>query len=228
MTALDRRALALLKRTPISEISSALRGYGLADVHVDGVVMNSGVGRMVGVARTLRLLPYRKDLSESRGGSDSLQRQVIEALDEGDVLVIEARGVRDAGVIGRELVSRAKDARAAGVVTDGAVRDHWSLTDIGIPVFSLGGHPAGLARRHVAWETGGAIACGGVAVLPGDLIVGDEDGVVVIPAAVAADIANEVQERAAAWVVERLPDTISGRGVPDRQGQNTEGRIAGR
>ncbi len=215
MTTLDPQVRALLERTAVSTISSALRKRGHVDVFVDGVTPSRPGARMVGVARTLRLLPYRKDLFETHGGGYNAQKQVIDALGAGEVLVVEARGVRDAGTIGDVLATRAKDLGAAGVVTDGAVRDLAPVAEIGLPVFSQGGHPAVLGRRHVPWEYDVAVACGGAAVLPGDVIVGDDDGVVVIPAALVAEVAveAEAQEREDAWVAGQVAAGNAVRGL---------------
>ncbi|MEI5604584.1 hypothetical protein WB307_50125, partial [Streptomyces brasiliscabiei] len=77
---------------------------------------------------------------------------------------------------------------AAAIVTDGGVRDAEAVAAVGIPVFSAGAHPAVLGRRHVPWETDVAIGCGGTTVEPGDILVGDGDGVIVIPPALAAEV----------------------------------------
>lgn len=206
MAALDPELRALLEATPVSTLSSALRKRGLGDVFIDGVAANRPGHRMVGTARTLRLLPFRADLFATHGGGFNAQKQAIDALGDGDVLVVDARGVREAGTIGDILVTRAKVRGAAGVVTDGAVRDAAQIAAIGLPVFSQGAHPAVLGRRHVPWEHDVPIACGGATVMPGDVIVGDDDGVIVIPAAVVAEVAADAaaQEREDAWVVEQV------------------------
>ncbi|MET4159020.1 regulator of RNase E activity RraA [Agromyces sp. PvR057] len=108
--------------------------------------------------------------------------------------------------VGDILALRAKVRGAGGIVTDGGVRDSAQVADIGIPVFSSGAHPSVLGRRHVPWETDVAIACGGAAIVPGDVIVGDDDGVIVIPADLVAEVAAEgaAQEREDAWVAEQV------------------------
>ena len=97
------------------------------------------------------------------------------------MLVIEARGERGTGTVGDILALRAQVNGAAAIVTDGGVRDFDTVAALDIPTFSAGPHPAVLGRRHVPWEVDGTIACGGAAVQPGDVIVGDGDGVLVIP-----------------------------------------------
>ena len=79
---------------------------------------------------------------------------------------------------------------AAGVVTDGGVRDYEAVKEIGLPVFTQGAHPCVLGRKHVPWDSDIAVSCGNATVLPGDIIVGDDDGVVVIPRDIAAEVAE--------------------------------------
>jgi len=102
--------------------------------------------------------------------------------------------------VGDILALRAQVRGAAGIVTDGAVRDSRTLAEMSIPVFHHGQHSAVLGRRHVPWETGVAVACGGITVQPGELLIGDDDGVVLIPDALVAEVAaaaleQELEER---------------------------------
>jgi 5-oxopent-3-ene-1,2,5-tricarboxylate decarboxylase/2-hydroxyhepta-2,4-diene-1,7-dioate isomerase len=93
-------------------------------------------------------------------------------------------------------------------VTDGAVRDHDAVAAVGLPVFAAGASPAVLGRRHVPWESDVTIACGGATVQPGDVIVGDRDGVVVLPLALAGEVADATlaQEREDAWIAARVAE----------------------
>jgi regulator of RNase E activity RraA len=127
-------------------------------------------------------------------------------VNEGEVLVVEARGVPSTGTVGDVLALRAQVRGAAGIVTDGGVRDFAAVQEFDIPVFSQGAHPSVLGRRHVPWETDVTIACGGAAVQPGDIIMGDRDGVIVIPPFLLDEVAREAaaQERADAWVAEQV------------------------
>lgn len=206
LLALTPELRALLEATPTSTLSAALRRRGYTDVFMEGVAGNGAGGRMVGTARTLRLVPFRPDLFEARGGGYNAQKQAFDSLRPGEVLVVDARGVRETGTVGDILALRAKVLGAAGIVTDGGVRDAAAVREIGIPVFSQGPHPSVLGRRHVPWEVDVAIACGGAAVVPGDVVVGDEDGVIVIPAALVAEVAVEAAEQEAedAWVAEQV------------------------
>ncbi len=201
---------ALLQATPVSTLSSALRKRGHVDVFIDGVTTNQPGVRIVGPARTLRFVPFRPDLFASHGGGYNAQKRAFDTVEAGEVLVVDARGVRDAGTVGDVLATRARVRGAAGIVTDGAVRD-WEPVQGILPVFSQGPHPAVLGRRHVPWETDVVIACGGAAVVPGDVIVGDDDGVIVIPAAIVAEVAAEAaaQEAEDGWVAEQVANGAS-------------------
>ena len=154
----------------------------------------------MGRARTLRFVPFRPDLFDAHGNGYNAQKRAFDSLGAGDVLVIEARGERGTGTVGDILALRAQVNGAAAIVTDGGIRDFDAVAALDIPSFSAGPHPAVLGRRHVPWEVDGTIACGGAAVQPGDVIVGDGDGVLVIPPALVAEVAaaavqQELEER---------------------------------
>ncbi|HEU4465798.1 MAG TPA: fumarylacetoacetate hydrolase family protein [Agromyces sp.] len=195
-----------LGRVGVATLSVAMRKRGYHDVVVEGVHRLRPGARMVGRARTLRLIPHRPDLFASHGGGFNAQKRAFDAVEPGEVLVVEARGERRTGTVGDVLALRAKVRGAAGVVTDGGVRDADAVAEIGLPVFSQGPHPAVLGRRHVPWETDVTVACGGAAVQPGDVIVGDGDGVIVIPPPLVEDVLAEceAQEREEEWVAEQV------------------------
>jgi regulator of RNase E activity RraA len=123
------------------------------------------------------------------------QKQAIEQIRPGEVLVIDARQEHAAGTIGDILALRAQARGAAGIVTDGAIRDAARLAELDIPAYHAAVHPAVLGRRHVPWECGVTVACAGVTVQPGDLVVGDDDGVVVLPPGLAAEILAGAREQ---------------------------------
>lgn len=180
---------AQLASVSTATLSSQLRKRGYDDVSIDGVHASRAGAAFVGRARTLRFIPFRDDLFESHGGGYNAQKRAFDALTPGDVLVIEARGERGTGTVGDILALRAQINGAAAIVTDGGVRDYDTVAALEIPTFSAGPHPAVLGRRHVPWEVDGTIACGGAAVQPGDVIVGDGDGVLVIPPSLVAEVA---------------------------------------
>lgn len=203
---LDPEVRELLSQAAVATISAALRKRGYHDVFIEGVFPNHAGDRIVGTAKTLRFIPFRPDLFKEHGGGFNAQKRAFDQVAPGEVLVVEARGERGTGTVGDVLALRAQVRGAAGIVTDGGVRDFDAVAEFEIPVFSQGPHPSVLGRRHVPWETDVTIACGGAAVQPGDVIVGDGDGVLVIPAAIAAEVAAEAaaQEREDAWVAEQV------------------------
>jgi regulator of RNase E activity RraA len=189
-------------------LSTALRKRGYHDVFIEGVRPLGPGMRLAGPARTLRFVPFRPDLFAQRGGGFNPQKQAFDTVGPGEVLVIEARGRAEAGTLGDILALRARHRGAAGVVTDGGVRDSEAVTASGLAVFAQGPHPSVLGRRHVPWETGVVIACGGAAVAPGDYVVGDADGVLVVPAALVEEVLAdaEQEEERDAWIASRVAE----------------------
>lgn len=199
---------ALLMRTPVAGISQQLRQRGFNNVSIDGVRPTRAGTTMVGTAKTLRFVPNREDLFKSHGGGFNAQKRVFDSVGQDEVIVIEARGEAGSGTLGDILALRAQARGAAGVVTDGGVRDYAVVADIDLPVFTQGAHPAVLGRKHVPWDSDLTIACGGATVQPGDIIVGDDDGVVVIPPYLAQEVAEAALAKEAedAWVAERVKE----------------------
>lgn len=195
-----------LRRAPVAGLSAQLRRRGLDNVIIEGVRPNVAGATLVGRARTLRFVPNREDLFAAHGGGYNAQKRAFDAVGEGEVIVIEARGETGSATLGDILALRAKVRGAAGVVTDGGVRDFDAVAATGLAVFSRGPHPAVLGRRHVPWDTDVAVACGGATVLPGDIVVGDADGVVVVPPHLAEEVADATlaQEEQDAWVAQQV------------------------
>jgi regulator of RNase E activity RraA len=162
----------------------------------------------VGTARTLRYIPAREDLFKEFGGGYNAQKRAVDSLRPGDILVMDARGEKGTGTLGDVLALRAQVLGAEAVITDGGIRDFGPVSAMEIPAWGANAHPAVLGRRHVPWSVDDTIACGGAAVVPGDVIVGDEDGLVVIPPALVAEVAEDavVQERMEAWVADRVAE----------------------
>lgn len=197
---------AKLLEAPVAGLSQQLRQRGIRGVFIDGPKSDTPGAKLVGTARTLRFVPLREDLFKTHGGGYNAQKRVFDAVEPGEVIVIEARGNAGSGTLGDILALRAKARGAAGIVTDGGVRDHATVAGIDLPVFSQGGHPAVLGRYHVPWEGDVTIACGGATVQPGDIIVGDDDGVIVIPPALAEEVADATlaQEAEDAWIARQV------------------------
>jgi len=202
-------------------LSSQLRKRGLNNVSIDGVSSTKPGARLVGIAQTLRFIPNREDLFTEHGGGYNAQKRAFDALGPGDVLVVEARGERGTGTVGDILALRAQVNGAAGIVTDGGVRDVVAVSELDIPTYHSGAHPAVLGRKHVPWDTGLTIACGGAAVQPGDVIVGDADGVLVIPPALIEELVTDAteQERQETFIAEMVE---AGEGVDGLYPMNAE------
>ena len=192
--------LRAVGKVSTATLSSQLRKRGFNSVTLDGLHATKPGTKMAGFARTLRYVPFREDLFAAyggtpRGGGLNAQKRAVEQVRPGEVLVIEARGDPTAGTVGDILALRAQVRGAAGIVTDGAIRDSQPLHAMDLPVYYGATHPAVLGRRHVPWEVNATIACAGVTVTPGDIIVGDGDGVIVIPAHLAMEVARDAAEQ---------------------------------
>jgi 5-oxopent-3-ene-1,2,5-tricarboxylate decarboxylase/2-hydroxyhepta-2,4-diene-1,7-dioate isomerase len=205
-TGLDADVRDRLGRVAVATLSSQLRKRGFGDVSIDGVHPLVPGRPMVGTARTLRFVPFRPDLFQQHGGGYNAQKRAFDSVGPGEVLVVDARRDPTAGTLGDILALRAKVRGAAGIVTDGSTRDAAAVAAIGLPVYTAARHPAVLGRRHVPWETDVTVACGGTTVQPGDVIVGDDDGAIVIPRALVTEVLAdaEQQEREEAWIAERV------------------------
>ncbi|OKL53909.1 hypothetical protein BSZ39_06850 [Bowdeniella nasicola] len=186
-----------LENVAVATLSAQLRKRGYNEVSIDGVHPLIPGTKLIGRARTLRYLPYRKDEFAARGGGYNAQKRAIDSVNEGEVLVMDARGVADAGTLGDILALRAKTRGAAGIITDGCVRDYTLVAKLGMPVFATSHHPAVLGRRHIPWETDVDIACGGALVRVGDVIVADDDGPLVIPPALLVEVLAAAEEQEA-------------------------------
>lgn len=195
-----------LNSVSTATLASQLRKRNLAGFLMDDLTSTRPGRRMVGRARTLRYLPLRDDHFARRGGGMNAQKRAVEDLLPGDVLVMEARGETNAGTLGDILALRAQVRGATGIVTDGGVRDIAALAALEIPVYHRSVHPAVLGRSHVPWETGVPVACGGALVCPGDIVIGDADGVVVLPEELLEDliVAAVEQERQERFIVQQV------------------------
>lgn len=195
----------------VATLSSQLRQRGLPDTSIDGVSPNRADAKFAGTARTLRYLPFRSDLFAAHGGGFNAQKRLFDTVGPGEVVVIEARGDASAGTVGDLLALRAQVRGAAAIVTDGAVRDAEVVAALDIPTFSRGAHPSVLGRRHIPWESDVTIACGGTTVQPGDIVVGDADGVIVLPPALAEEVVEAAiaQEREEEYMAERVREGAS-------------------
>jgi regulator of RNase E activity RraA len=207
-------------RTDLTTVSAAtlthqLQRRGIRSTFLSGLRPIKDGQRMVGYAHTLRYVPLREDLQGRFSAGQNAQRRAVESLAPDEVLVIEARGEADAGTIGDIYVLRALRRGAAGVVTDGALRDTPAIRALDIPVYHRASHAATFGRVHMPLDHQVPIACAGVTVLPGDIVVGDGEGAVVIPAALVEEVARDAvqQELEEEWAIERVSAGESTTGV---------------
>jgi regulator of RNase E activity RraA/2-keto-4-pentenoate hydratase/2-oxohepta-3-ene-1,7-dioic acid hydratase in catechol pathway len=201
-----RDLLSAIGAVSTATLASQLKKRGYESVALDRLQVTRPELKMAGFARTVRYVPYREDLFRARGGGFNAQKQAVEQVRDGEILVIEARGDPTAGTVGDILALRAQIRGAKGIVTDGAIRDSRALHDLQIPVYYGATHPAVLGRRHVPWETNVTVACAGVTIQPGDILAGDADGVIVIPRDVARQVAADAaeQERQEQFITEQV------------------------
>jgi regulator of RNase E activity RraA len=165
---------------------------------------SGGVERVVGPAFTLRFVPAREDLATPESWAKPIStRAAIEAMPEACVAVADAMGVTGAGIFGDILTMRMVRRGVAALVTDGVVRDKVGVLASGLPVWCAGvAAPASvIGLTFVGWQE--PVGCGGCAIFPGDVIVADEDGAVVIPQNLAEFVAAEgvEHERMEGWIV---------------------------
>ncbi|GHF57201.1 ribonuclease activity regulator RraA [Seohaeicola zhoushanensis] len=205
---LDAKTIETLKAVSTATLTTVLLKKGLRNVWIRGTrPLKPGQPRIVGPAFTLRFVPAREDLATPASwGSPISTRAAIEAMPEGVVCVIDAMGVSDAGVFGDILCARMVKRGAAAMITDGVVRDAAGVLGTGLPVWCNGvaAPPSVAGLTFVGWQE--TIACGGVAVIPGDVIVVDDDGAVLIPQGLLDDVVAEAeeQERMEAWIMEQV------------------------
>ncbi|WP_274426430.1 ribonuclease activity regulator RraA [Chelativorans sp. YIM 93263] len=184
----------LLKNVSTASLCTALYKRGLRNQFVQGVVpVSQKTERMVGPAFTLRYIPAREDRNgiEVFRNADHPQRAAIETCPSGHVLVMDSRKDARAASAGSILVMRLMQRGGAGVVTDGGFRDAEGIAALDIPAFYQRPSAPTNLTLHEAIDLNVPIACGDAPVFPGDVIVGDSDGVVVVPAHLAAELAVE-------------------------------------
>lgn len=149
--------------------------------------------KMIGRARTLRFIPMREDLLKAQYDSltGSPHRNALEGVGLGEVLVVDAGGCMESGIAGDMFSRRIFYRGCQGLVVDGVVRDLSVIKTVGLAVFGRGMHGAGIPRCLMSVGQDEPVRCGDIPVIPGDIIVGDEDGVVVVPPQIADELARD-------------------------------------
>ena len=205
---LDAEAIATLRDVSTATLTTVLLKKGLRNVWLRGTrPLAPGQPRLVGPAFTLRFVPAREDLATPESWASPVStRAAIEAMPPGCIAVVDAMGVADAGIFGDILCARMRKRGVAGLVTDGVVRDVAGVLGTGLPVWCAGvaAPPSVAGLTFVGWQQ--PIACGGVAVFPDDVVVVDQDGAVLIPAALLGEVLAHApeQERFEAWIMNEV------------------------
>jgi regulator of RNase E activity RraA len=205
---LDAEAIATLRDVSTATLTTVLLKKGLRNVWLRGTrPLAPGQPRLVGPAFTLRFVPAREDLATPESWASPIStRAAIEAMPPGCIAVVDAMGVADAGIFGDILCARMRKRGVAGLVTDGVVRDVAGVLGTGLPVWCAGvaAPPSVAGLTFVGWQQ--PIACGGVAVFPDDVVVVDQDGAVLIPAALLGEVLAHApeQERFEAWIMNEV------------------------
>lgn len=185
-----------LGKVSIASLIQDLQRLGLHQQYLAGVLPRNAHRHFAGRAVTVRCLPAREDVSRVLPQlGESLQRLAYEETSAGQVLVFDARGNLDGGIGGDIFASRLAKNGAAALVTDGAIRDQPAMQVVDLPVFARGDHPRTFGEVHVPIDINVPIQCAGVLIMPGDILVGGEEGVVVVPPAVAEKLADAGEER---------------------------------
>lgn len=214
--ALSEQALAALRTVSTATLTAQLNQRGLRSTFLSGLNLTRPDLRMVGYAHTLRYAAVREDVRKAiRERGEDVQKRAVEATVADDVLVMEARGDEQCGTIGDILAARLLSLGAAGIVTDGGVRDTPGVAALSLPTYYRTANASSLWTSHVPLEMDVAVTCAGVLVMPGDVVVGDAEGVVILPAGLAEDIAHDAAEveRREAFAMERVKAGASFRGI---------------
>jgi 5-oxopent-3-ene-1,2,5-tricarboxylate decarboxylase / 2-hydroxyhepta-2,4-diene-1,7-dioate isomerase len=179
-----------LNAVSTATLAGQMQRRGMQNSFLSGLKPLNPGQRMLGYAHTLRYVPRREDFERREKGPNA-QRRAVESIEPDEVLIIEARGEPHAGTIGDIFAMRVLQSGGTGVITDGALRDTPAIAEIGLPVYHQSSHAATLGRLHTPLDHQVPIACAGVTVFPGDILVGDAEGVVVLPALLAGEIADD-------------------------------------
>jgi regulator of RNase E activity RraA len=200
-----REIIEILKSVSTATITTLLLKKGLRNVWMRGPKpRREGQGRVVGPAFTLRFIPAREDLATPDAwASPRSTRAAIEGMPPGCVAIASAMGVTDAGIFGDILCARMVERGVAGLITDGVVRDIAGVRMTGLPIWCQGVAAPSSASGLIfeGWQE--PVGCGGVAIYPGEIVVADDDGSVVIPAAHLEYVATAgpEQERLEEWIL---------------------------
>lgn len=215
---LSREVLAALNVVSTATLTTRLMDLGLRNTFLHQLTAaNPRRNRLVGEAFTMRCIPSREDVDVLSvfNDYDHPQRRAIESLTPGSVLVVDARRLTRSASLGHILATRAKARGAAGIVTDGSVRDMVGFERLDLPTFTAGASPTTNLTLHHVVDMQVPIGCAEVAVYPGDVMVGDRDGVICIPRHLVEQVATAAveQERLEEYILELVESGKPLRGV---------------
>ena len=220
---LSAKAKQALREVSTATLTSQLLKRGFRNTFLGGLAPLRPDLRMVGYALTLRYAPMREDLDleVDYNNLTNVQRLAVEAVDSEDVLVIDARNEIHSASLGNILATRISKRGGVGIVTDGALRDANAFRDVEIATYTRGIHATTSSTKHHPVDMNLPIGCGNVLIMPGDVMVGDADGVVAIPRHVAEEVALAAveQERLESFVLGKIQAGASIIGVypPDEK-----------
>ena len=206
---LDDEVRKKLSACSVPAVVSTLFRMGYQNVFLRGVhPFAQDAPTMVGPALTLRTIPIREDLRAaiSEGRVENLQAKAFNEAGVGEVMVCEAAGVVETALLGDMVATAFKVRGVAGIVLDGGVNDRAAIEGIGLPVYASGDAALPFtSHRHIT-GLNEPIGCGGVAIFPGDVMIGDRNGVAAIPSDIVAEVAEKAldREELEAFCAERL------------------------
>jgi len=205
---LSADAFRVLAKVSTATLTTQLLKRGLRNTFMQGLSPLRPDKRMVGYAFTLRYVPAREDIVDREyDNASNVQRLAVEATQKDDVLAIDARGeITSAASFGHILGARLKVRGVAGLVTDGALRDTPQFRELDLPSYCKAAHATTSYLLHHPVDMNVPISCGRVLVMPGDVLVGDAEGVAVIPARMAEEVAESayLQERMESFFLQKI------------------------
>lgn len=188
--------VARLGALPVAVISDAMDKLGVPTAVMDAAIARRTGKRLAGRARTIDRALRPLNTIQAEVASDLLgaPQQVIDEASPGDVVVMAIRGDVSVACIGDNMSTRALVKGVAGVVIDGAMRDVEAIEEMGLPVYARAAICRSAAGRLITLRLNGPVVCGGVWVCPGDVVIGDADGIIVVPKARAAEVADMAEK----------------------------------
>ena len=214
---IGKAVLNKLKQVSTPTITTQLMSnYGLNNVSLRNVLpIDTSLGRFAGPAFTLRYVPLREDLHAQQYLNHPANQMtpIVEKIPAGSIMVMDANARNDVGILGGNILMRLKVRRVAAAVTDGGMRDISEIRELGMPVCCTAFAAPPSFTKLMLVDSQCVVTCGGVPIFPGDIIVGDDEGTVAIPAAFAESIADAglAQDHVEGWVNRRL---AKGRRMP--------------